>query len=64
MALPDGLVCFVKADCPTCQMVQPVLQQLRAAVPLTVLTQDDLSFPAGVEPVDDTSLELSYHHGI
>ena len=64
MALPDGLVCFVKADCPTCQMVQPVLQQLRAAVRLTVLTQDDLSFPAGVEPVDDTSLELSYHHGI
>src|SRR5438132_2599287 len=64
MALPDGLVCFVKADCPTCQMVQPVLQQLRAAVRLTVLTQDDLGCPAGVEPVDDTSLELSYHHGI
>jgi hypothetical protein len=64
MALPDGLVCFVKADCPTCQMVQPVLRQLRAAVPLTVLTQDDLSFPAGVEPVDDTSLELSYRHRI
>src|SRR5438132_7971899 len=64
MALPDGLVCFVKADCPTCQMVQPVLRQLRAAVPFTVLTQDDLSFPAGVEPVDDTSLELSYRHQI
>lgn len=61
MTLPDGLVCFVKAECPTCQTVQPVLRQLReAGVRLTVFTQDDPAFPAGVAPVDDTSLEHSY----
>lgn len=61
----DGLVCFVKAECPTCQMVQPVLQQLRQAeVPLTIYTQDDPTFPAGAAPIDDTSLEISYRHRI
>ncbi len=64
MSLPDGLICFVKADCPTCQMVQPVLRQLREAVPVTVYTQDDPGFPAGVAPIDDTSLEISYRQGI
>jgi hypothetical protein len=64
MSLPDGLVCFVKADCPTCQMVQPVLRQLRKAVPVTVYTQDDPGFPAGVAPIDDTSLEISYRQAI
>jgi hypothetical protein len=65
MRLPDGLVCFVKAGCPTCQMVQPVLRQL-SSVPagLTVYSQDDPAFPAGVAPVDDTSLELSYRQRI
>ena len=61
MTLPDGLVCFVKAECPTCQMVQPVLRQLGAArVPITIYTQDDPAFPAGVSAIDDTSLEISF----
>jgi len=65
MRLPEGLVCFVKAECPTCQTVQPVLRQLRqAGLPLTVFTQDDAGFPAGVAPVDDTALEVSYRLGI
>ncbi len=65
MALPNGLVCFVKAECPTCQVVQPVLKQLREAeLALTVFTQDDPSFPAGLGAVDDTSLEISYRHRI
>src|SRR5713226_2564016 len=61
VSLPEGLVCFVKADCPTCQLVQPVLRQLAAVdAPLTVYTQDDPTFPAGTAPVDDTLLEVSY----
>ncbi|MDQ6882821.1 MAG: thioredoxin family protein [Candidatus Dormibacteraeota bacterium] len=65
MQLPEGLVCFVKAECPTCQTVQPVLRQLQyAGLPLTVFTQDDPGFPAGVRPVDDTALELSYREKI
>jgi hypothetical protein len=46
-------------------MVAPVLRDLKAqGVPLTVYTQDDPAFPQGVDPMDDTSLELSYRHRI
>ena len=62
--LPDGLVVFVKRDCPTCVVVAPVLEQLAKAGSLTVYTQDDLDFPAGLGPVDDTELAFSWHHEI
>lgn len=59
--LPDGIVAVVKRDCPTCVVVEPVLRQLReAGAALTVYTQDDPAFPAGLDPVDDTTLEVSY----
>lgn len=62
--LPAGLVAFVKRDCPTCELVAPVLAQLAEAGTLTVYTQDDLNFPADCAPEDDTSLERSWHHEI
>src|SRR5690606_13420515 len=64
--LPDGLVAVVKRDCPTCTLVEPVLAQLaRSGTPLTVYTQDDPTFPAGVPGVvDDTDLAFSWHHDI
>ena len=63
--LPDGLVAIVKRDCPTCALIQPVLRQLRdAGEALAVYTQDDPSFPADLDAVDDTALEVSWHHGI
>jgi hypothetical protein len=62
--LPDGIVAFVKRDCPTCALVAPVLAALAKKVDLTVFTQDDPAFPPGLEPVDDRSLEMSWHHGI
>lgn len=63
--LPDGLVAVVKHDCPTCVLVAPVLAQLRASgARLTVYTQDDRAFPAGLDPVDDASLEVSFRCGI
>jgi hypothetical protein len=58
--LPDGLVAFVKRDCPTCELVSPVLAQLAKQLPLTVYTQDDPTFPEGVAAVDDTALEVSW----
>jgi hypothetical protein len=59
--LPDGLVAVVKRDCPTCQLVVPVLDELRAhGEPLTIYSQDDPGFPSGLDPVDDTSLEMSF----
>jgi hypothetical protein len=64
--LPDGLVVVVKQDCATCRLVVPVLATLAGAAtePLTVFTQDDAGFPAGLSPNDDTDLNLSYHHDI
>lgn len=64
-ALPDGLVAVVKRDCATCGMIAPVLLQLRnVGARLTVFTQDDPAFPAGLEPVDDTTLDVSWHHAV
>ncbi len=61
----DGLVVFVKAGCETCVMVQPVLRALDRQLPdLTVISQDDPDFPAGLRSLDDRSLELSFRHDI
>lgn len=64
--LPDGLVAVVKRDCPTCVLVAPVLDQLHATgAALTIFTQDDPSFPdSAATVVDDTALEVSWHHEI
>ncbi|HEY6908873.1 MAG TPA: thioredoxin family protein [Myxococcales bacterium] len=62
---PDGLVAIVKRDCPTCALVAPVLAQLRASgVRLAVYTQDDRTFPSGLDPIDDASLEVSFRLGV
>jgi len=59
--MPDGLVAVVKRECPTCQLVVPVLEQLAAGVGLTVFTQDDPAFPLKVPwVVDDTDLSVSW----
>jgi hypothetical protein len=62
--LPDGIVAFVRRDCPTCELVAPVLADLAGRGPLAVYTQDDPSFPPGVERVDDTGLSASWHYQI
>jgi thiol-disulfide isomerase/thioredoxin len=61
MHLPDGVVAIVKRDCPTCELVAPVLREIAAAgVPLTVYSQDDPAFPSGVTVIADTSLDVSF----
>jgi hypothetical protein len=63
--LSDGLVAFVKRDCPTCELVEPVLASMQSSADLTVFTQDDPTFPEGVKGViDDTTLEQSWHNNI
>ena len=58
-------VVVAKRDCPTCDLVQPVLHEIAASgAGLTVYTQDDPAFPAGLDPVDDRSLEQSWRLGI
>ncbi len=64
--LPDGLVAVVKRDCPTCELVAPVLTKLATGRPaFTVYSQDDPSFPADAPWVlDDRDLSVSWHHAI
>ncbi len=62
--LPEGLVVVVKRDCPTCQLVVPVLHQLASAGTLTVYSQDDPGFPEGLPVRDDRELEVSFGHAI
>lgn len=66
VSLPDGLAVVVKRDCPTCELITPVLRQLAGGSErLTVLTQDDPAFPPGIKGVlDDTDLERSWHLNI
>ncbi|WP_420616439.1 thioredoxin family protein [Candidatus Palauibacter sp.] len=58
----DGLAVVVKRDCPTCELVEPVLERLSAEGDgLAVFSQDDPDFPAAVPGViDDTELEHSF----
>ena len=63
--LPDGLVAVVKRDCPTCELVAPVLGDLHERAGLTVITQDDPAFPADADWVrHDADLAVSWHHDI
>jgi hypothetical protein len=64
--LPDGVVVVVKRDCPTCELVTPVLDELaRRGVDLTIYTQDDPTFPpVAATVIDDTSLAVSWAHDI
>ena len=60
-----SFVVVAKRDCPTCELVRPVLREIAASgAELTVYTQDDPAFPEGLAPVDDRSLEQSWRLGI
>ncbi|CAN5777525.1 hypothetical protein BH18ACT2_BH18ACT2_12490 [soil metagenome] len=59
--LPDGLVVIVKEECATCRLVAPLLPRL---ADLTVYTQDDPAFPAGIDHVVDEELSVSWNHDI
>ena len=63
--LPDGLVAVVKRDCPTCELVAPVLAELNDRSGVVVYTQDDPDFPASADwVVHDSDLAVSWHHDI
>ena len=58
----DGLVAFVKRECPTCALIELQMREVAAAVPaFHVVTQDDPQFPAGLSRViDDRELDHSW----
>ena len=61
----DGLVIVAKRDCPTCVLIEPVMQSLDRAGPLAVISQDDPVFPSGIgRVIDDHDLQRSFRLGI
>jgi hypothetical protein len=62
--MSTSLVAIVKRECATCVMVVPILRQLVDAVGLTVYTQDDPTFPDGIEAIHDADLAVSWHADI
>lgn len=65
-SIPEGLIIVSKRDCPTCTLIEPVYQQLASdKTPLTIFTQDDPAFPAGIDcVVADSTLEHSFRLNI
>src|SRR5258705_10757074 len=66
MLKSDGLVVFVKRACPTCALIEPVMQRAAGAVPVfLVVTQGDPRFPAKVAGVaGDRALDHSWLNNI
>lgn len=64
LPLRFGFVAFVKRDCPTCELIVPVLEALDGLVSLVVYCQDDPSFPNEGQTLDDTDLESSWRNRI
>jgi hypothetical protein len=66
MLVTDGLVVFSKRACPTCFLIEPVMQQAARALPaFQVVSQDDPRFPQKVANiVDDRELDQSWLHNI
>ena len=60
--ISDGLLAIVKRDCPTCELVAPVLGAIKEREPdFRVVSQDDPEFPNSVnDVVDDRELKVSY----
>ncbi len=62
--LPSGVIAVVKRGCPTCALVEPVLESLDRSLSLTVYCQDDPAFPQSLSTLDDTHLEFSWNNEI
>ncbi len=64
--LPEGLVAFVKRDCPTCVDVVSVLEELCVRGPgIAIYTQDDPTFPETVDSKQhDQDLKMSWHFDV
>ena len=56
---------FVKAECETCQLIEPVIAEaIEAGKAIRILVQDDPAFLGAHSPGDDTLLEESYRWNV
>ena len=63
--MSTNLVVVVKQDCPTCQLLVPVLEALQSIQDVSIYVQDDAEFLSSCRNVhDDAELEFSYQYHI
>ena len=64
--ISEGLVVFVKRECPTCKLIEPVMQKAAQALySFQVASQDDPKFPSRVANlIDDRELDQSWLNNI
>ena len=64
--IENGLVAFVKRECPTCALIEPQMREVARKLPqFQVVSQDDPRFPAGVDRlVDDRELDHPWLNNI
>lgn len=62
--MATSMIAVVKEACETCQLVAPVLAQLQAQQGLTIYSQDNPEFPAGLTVKDDSALAFSWQKRI
>ncbi len=56
---------FVKQECHTCAMLEPVFARLRQALPqLAIFVEDDPAFLSSLGSVHDKTLEHSFRHNV
>ncbi len=56
---------FLKYDCPTCELVRPLLADIQQNDPsLRVIVQDDSALFSDLDVQKDNDLKMSYHHRI
>ena len=66
MSTISSFAVFAKRDCPTCELVAPILRTLAARdAAFKVYSQDDPAFPDGLDGVvDDRELGAAFRHRI
>ena len=66
MTSRSSLAVFAKRDCPTCELVAPIMRTLAARDPaFKVYSQDDPGFPERIDGViDDRELGAAFRHRI
>ncbi|TVS15600.1 MAG: thioredoxin [Gammaproteobacteria bacterium] len=62
MAAESRYILVTKRDCPTCQLIEPALEELALSAPVRVFNQDGAGFPAtaAADVIDDSELAGSW----
>ncbi len=63
--MDNRVLVFLKYDCPTCELIRPLLADIQKKVPsLEIIVQDDHKLFPSLNVQEDNDLEISFNHEI